>query len=274
MRYRLQVPPAVPQGSTGILLGRGIASSLEFMDYREYQPGDDLRRVDWNALARSDKLTVKLYRDEIHPHVDLILDGSRSMTLAGSAKRPATLALAAALIEAAGNAGYRHTVWLIDRQCRQIPRGAEPPDVWEGIDFSAPVNPGAVLARYTPAWRTRGIRIFLSDLLWLGEPLETLYRLADRAAAVHVVQVLARADIEPPQRGNLRLVDSETGSVRDIFLDAAAQKRYRDKFTRHQQHWHRACRQVGATLTNVTAETFWERQRLDAFLAANILQVR
>src|SRR5207253_6925536 len=65
-------------GRSGELLGRGTGSSVEFQEYREYLPGDDVRHVDWAAYARSDALMVRLYRDEISPRTEVLLDGSRS----------------------------------------------------------------------------------------------------------------------------------------------------------------------------------------------------
>ena len=112
LRYRLGLPPRAA-GGAGTTLGRRAGSSLEFRDYRDYHPGDDLRHVDWNAYARSDQLSVKLYREEVTPHVDLIVDGSRSMALEGSAKEAATLALPAFFATAAANAGHTHAAWLL-----------------------------------------------------------------------------------------------------------------------------------------------------------------
>ena len=75
-RYALTAPRNVPFGRAGSQMGKRPGSSLEFIDHREYQPGDDLRRIDWGGFARSDKLTVKLYRDEVNPHLDVVIDGS------------------------------------------------------------------------------------------------------------------------------------------------------------------------------------------------------
>ena len=74
-RYALTAPRNVPFGIAGSQMGKRPGSSLEFIDHREYQPGDDLRRIDWSGFARSDKLTVKLYRDEVSPHLDIVIDG-------------------------------------------------------------------------------------------------------------------------------------------------------------------------------------------------------
>ena len=83
-RYRLVIPQTALAGRAGELLGRRAGTSIDFQDYREYHPGDDIRTIDWNIFARSDKLTVKLFREEVHPHLDLIIDTSRSMDLENS----------------------------------------------------------------------------------------------------------------------------------------------------------------------------------------------
>mgnify|MGYP000449792208 CR=1 FL=1 len=112
MRYSLAVPRTTAAALAGLQMGQRAGSSLEFKDHRDYQPGDDLRRIDWNAFARSDKLTVKLFREEISPHLDIILDGSRSMAIEGSPKAQAVVTLAATLAVAAKNAGYTSIFYI------------------------------------------------------------------------------------------------------------------------------------------------------------------
>src|SRR6516225_4349935 len=85
-RFALAAPRHGPANRAGSVLGARAGSSLEFRDHRAYEPGDDLRHVDWNAYARSDQLSVKLYREEVSPHLDVLIDGSASMTLTGSEK--------------------------------------------------------------------------------------------------------------------------------------------------------------------------------------------
>ena len=53
--------------------------SVEFADYRNYTPGDDLRRLDWNAYARMERLFIKLFQEEEDITVHLLLDASKSM---------------------------------------------------------------------------------------------------------------------------------------------------------------------------------------------------
>lgn len=272
-RYCLAAPRRSPQGTAGSQLGRLAGESMEFMDHREYQPGDDLRRLDWAAYARSDKMIVKLYRQEVCPHLDVVIDGSRSMALQGSEKRRAAVGLASALSTAADNAGHSHRAYITGHGCQPVVGGAESPTLWQGLAFDSPEGPPESFRTLPPAWRPRGMRVLLSDLLWLGDPLELLTPLSDRAAAVYVIQLLAAADANPRRQGNVRLVDSETGGVEEVFLDAAALGRYRNNLQRHRENWRRAARQVGAVMVPLVAEELCAGWDFSPLIEAGILTV-
>ena len=272
-RFTLASPRRVPAGITGIRLGNRIGSSLEFRDHREYQPGDDLRRIDWNAFARTDKLILKLYQEEVSPHLDLVIDGSRSMALEGSAKLEATLGLAAVFAVAAMNASFSHSAWLARDVCRRLEGGTDRPAMWEGLAFDHDGDLAESLARLRPPWRRQGIRILLSDLLWLGDPLITLQHLSKDSSSVVVVQVLAKADADPPDRGNMRLIDSETEQTREMFLDDSAVQRYKEALARHRDNWQLACRQTGAVMTTMIAEETAGDWELEDLVSSEILGI-
>ena len=272
-RYVLTAPRNVPFGLTGNQAGKRPGSSLEFIDHREYQPGDDLRRIDWGGFARSDKLTVKLYRDEVRPHLDLVIDGSRSMALENGAKVQATLGLAAVFTAAASNSGFSHSAWIAGDGYRKVGNGADRPSIWEGIDFEYRADPSTSFSKLPPSWRPYGLRVLLSDLLWPSDPLTALSRFGERAAAVVLVQVLAEADVNPMERGNIRLVDSETDDEKEIYLDAAAQKRYRAAFTRHQENWNLAAKRTGVVMATVIADQILNDWRLEPLVAAEVLNI-
>ena len=80
-QVRLAMPRTPLRGRAGERLGAGTGASLEFEDYRPYGPGDDLRHVDWAAYARTELLAVRLYREEVSPRVDVVIDTSRSMAV-------------------------------------------------------------------------------------------------------------------------------------------------------------------------------------------------
>ena len=273
MRYALEPPRAASAALAGLHLGRQAGASLEFRDHRDYQPGDDLRRIDWNAFARSDRLTVKLYREEISPHLDVVLDASRSMALEGAAKARAAIGLSAAFAVAAENAGYSHNAWLARAHVEPVANGSNRPALWRSLALDFRGNPAEALTRAASGFRRQGMRVLISDLLWLGEPMAVLQSLAHGAASLVVAQTLASADADPPERGRVRLLDSETDERREIFIDDGAIRRYRDALSRHQQNWHRACRQIGAVMVNIIAEEIVADWNLEALVKAGVLKV-
>lgn len=273
-RYIISPPRRVPAGQAGLQMGLRAGSSLEFREHREYQPGDDVRRIDWHAYARSDRLTVKLHQEEITPHLDVVLDGSRSMCLAETPKARATLGLAAALVTAAASTGFTHDAWTATDRLRQIQNGNQRPSQWDGLALDGQAGLAPVLREVPVHLRRPGVRILLSDLLWPGDPHTVISCFAARSTAIAVVQVLSAGDLEPPEPGYTRLVDSETGEIKSVFIDATVRQKYRDAFSRHQQAWHRACRQTGAVLVTFVAEKLVQDWRLDDLMATQLLSTR
>ncbi|MGE0085447.1 MAG: DUF58 domain-containing protein [Desulfococcaceae bacterium] len=264
--YSLKIPREALGGKQGHMLGHGAGTSLDFRDFREYQPGDDLRRIDWGAYGRSDRLMVKLFREEVEPHADILLDTSCSMNLEGTDKAEAALKLAALTATAARNAGCSGRVWITAQGCLPVENGADRPSLWQGIAFESVRSLSDEIAFLPPRWCRRGIRILISDLLFPGDPQVILSRIADGAAAVYVIQVLAEADRNPRVRGNLRVADSETGEISDLFFDENAHKAYLSALENHQQNWREACRRTGVSLTVFTAEELiqnWELTELE-----------
>src|SRR5262249_44673385 len=197
MRYALEPPRTASAALAGLQLGRQAGASLEFRDHRDYQPGDDLRRIDWNAFARSDRLTIKLYREEISPHLDVVLDGSRSMALEGAERARAAIGLAAAFAVAAENAGYSHNAWLARAYVEPVANGSNRPALWRSLALDFRGNPAVAFTRTPPEFRRQGMRALLSDLLWLGEPMAVLQSLSHGAASLVVAQTLASVDADP-----------------------------------------------------------------------------
>jgi uncharacterized protein (DUF58 family) len=254
LRYALQIPQVAASGLIGSRLGRRAGSSIDFQDYREYQPGDDLRFIDWGIYARTDRLSIKLFREEVTPHLDLVIDGSRSMSLEGSAKAAATSKLAALLATSAANAQCSRAVWISGEGFNRIANDVHSPSTWDGLEINSTRTVDQAFEILGPKLRRLGIRVLISDLLWPGNPVQTIRRLREGAATLFVIQLLARDDVTPPDHGSIRLVDSETGELTEVFVDATVKKQYRDNLAQLQQSWDDACRQSGAQLTTIVAE--------------------
>ena len=216
------------RGSAGERLGLAPGSSLDFHDYREYQPGDDLRRLDWSVYARSDKEIVKLFQEEVSPKLEIILDTSRSMDMPGTAKADTTRTLCAALSSAAANARCTCAVFEFDS------------------DIS-------IISSPTP-FRRNSIRVLISDLMFDTPPENILRRLRDHAAALTVIQPLTDSETNPRPSGSVRLDDIETSETLDLTLDETACAAYRSALASHRENWNRECRRCGATFIPLNAD--------------------
>jgi uncharacterized protein (DUF58 family) len=254
LRYALQIPQVAASGLIGSRLGRRAGTSIDFQDYREYQPGDDLRFIDWGIYARSDRLSVKLFREEVTPHLDLVLDGSRSMNLEDSGKAPATATLAAMLATAAANAQCSRAVWVSGDGFRRVSNDSASPSAWSGLEWNSRRTPEQSFEMLAPKLRRLAVRVFISDLLWPGDPLRTVRRLREGAAMLFVIQLLGRDDANPPDHGSIRLVDSETDAVSEVYIDSTVKQQYLGNLADLQQSWDDACRQCGAQMTTLIAE--------------------
>lgn len=270
--YTIIPPRTTLAGAGGARVSRRAGGSLEFRDHRDYQPGDDLRHLDWNVLARSDRLTVKQFQEEVSPHLDLIVDGSRSTGLEGTRKGEATMAIAALLAAAARNSGHPYTLSVAREQLTTVARGSTRPTDWDGIDFDFAGSPAAAIVDGARSLRPLSLRVFISDLLWRGEPRAVLAALAQGAAAVLVVQVMAQSEVAPDLRGGWRLIDAESGEWREIVFDAAAAARYSDALTRHRALWDEAARQVRALVVRGVAEEMEGQLVFDELGDAGILR--
>ena len=266
-RHTLSLPRKALRGQSGTRAGTLSGVSLDFSDYREYHPGDDLRNLDWGVYARSDKLTVKLYHEEVAPHLDLLLDVSASMDLPDTRKAEAALALAAFFSGAAENAACSRSVWRLQDRPMLFEDGKRPPSTWDGLAFTA----GEAHRAVTNTWRPLGIRILISDLMWEVDPRIITRSLSEKAALVIVVQVLASHELAPPPAGRYRLDNVENHQHFDLRMDETIRQRYLDLLASHQAQWLEACQQTGAVYTRVTDEAFLSDFRLHELEQQGIL---
>jgi uncharacterized protein (DUF58 family) len=270
-RYTLHFPQEIMKGDLGARVGRMAGASIDFKDYREYQPGDDVRTIDWNVYGRTDRLTVKLFHEEVNPHLDLILDASRSMALPDTAKERALLGLGALLAISAGNAGASCTAYQAGDGVEEIQNGSGNPSGWDGIVLDHTAGFAEAYALRPARWRRNGMRMLISDLLWAGDPMFSLGLLAGQSSGVIVVQLMAREDVSPTMNGNMRLSDIEGGEYMETFVDSLALDNYRNALARHQGAWHEACRRVGAQMVTVVAEDLVAGWRLPGLEKTGIL---
>jgi uncharacterized protein (DUF58 family) len=238
--YRLVLPGHPLAGRLGDRLGRGTGSSLEFMDFRDYVPGDDLRHVDWRAFARTRQLKVRLFREETAPSLDIVVDTSASMVVT-EAKRQALVDLVDAVAEWTSRGGGQ------PRRLAAEGSRLEPGDTFE----FTPGDPHDLVPRVP--LRPRVMRMIVSDFLRPEDPAPRLRRLAAGASHLYVLQLLDGWEVEPTADGASTLIECEDDSHLDVVLDAETVRRYRDRLTRLRESVVGAVRSVGATYAMVVA---------------------
>lgn len=222
-----------------------LGESLDFADYRPYQPGDDYRRIDHNLRARLGVVMVRQYEAEQELPLDVVVDLSASMGLHGKARNARRLAAMIAYLGLAS--GERVRLWAIPgddgRSEAQGPSGRHL-SAWPILESwleSRPIGSAGTLRHVGRRLSgSGGSVVVVSDLLmegWSG----VVDGLAGTAGGL-VLHLLAPEELDPGLAGDLELVDVETGrkvavstseevmagyrrAVEDFALDASRRSR-------------------------------------------------
>ncbi len=246
--------------------------SVEFEDYRQYVPGDDLRHVDWNVFARLDRFFIKIFLEEQDLALHVAIDASRSMDAGNPNKlvQAQRIAMAVAYLGLVNN--NRVVVWAFDDAgVRYLPpaRGRTgvqtvakflleqvftdrcPPDPARSesggeIVAPAPTTFSAALKRIVQTRAGKGVFVLLSDL-FIPEGYEQGLALlggGPNGWDTTVMQVLAPGEIDPASEldggggriviGDLRLTDAETGRAAEVTVNTDLLKRYLARFDQYQ----------------------------------------
>lgn len=198
--------------------------SAEFADYRPYVPGDEIRALDWKAVARTDRLYVKLFRKETDMSAYLLIDKSASMGFAGEAdvsKFDYCATLAAAVSYLMLKQGDRPGLATADDSIRTfIAPGSTLTHLHRlvyGLETTAPggmTNVARALRTLFPLAKRRGLLIVLSDLL--EEPADLFNALSmylHRGFSVLLFHVLTEDELHLPRAAAARFTDPEGPGV-------------------------------------------------------------
>ena len=217
-------------GAGGSRRSRQTGSSAEFSDYREYIPGDDIRRLDWNALARFDRLFLKLFMEEQESMVTVLLDASASMEAKWAPARSA--AEAVGYLALTGGDRLNVQVLKNGRALRspQLAGRAAFPRLTGFLDTCAPDGTEGTLTAAVK--HAEGLKKGLCFLITDGYTEDALKEALDYLRYMRqetaVIQVLSGGELRPEMEGALRLTDSESGEKLDLLADRAALDAYHD----------------------------------------------
>lgn len=224
--------------------------SREFKDRRHYASGDDVRSIDWKLYGRLDRLFIRVFEEVQEFHVHVLIDRSASMADPFPQKRIAALRLAASLCYLGLMHQHRVSLIGLDSRCqRELPPRKGQGHIHAILDrllalpFAGVSDLESALAQFKPGNGRRGVVFLISDLLG-REPqasLAAVRRAALWPGEVHVVQVLEPAEARPELQGELRLVDSESGDERRLWLTGDDRERYIAAFAQWREGLEREC---------------------------------
>jgi uncharacterized protein (DUF58 family) len=250
--------PAVLQGISGLdLVAKTVVDgfvaglhrspefgfSLEFAEYRAYTPGDDLRHVDWNLFARTERCYLKRYRGETNSQMTLLLDASNSMkfTSHGVTKMDYARFTAASLFylslqnqrDPAGLIVFDDEVRNYIRpstrqgQLYRLLAGLEQAEPAARTDFARPMQ------YFQEFLRRRGIVLIVSDFYEQPEKIvRAIEPLRFHGSEVVLFHILDPEEIKPKLKGPSVLVDLETGDRLEVIPDYV-KTQYRAKMDDH-----------------------------------------
>lgn len=246
-------------------------TSVEFADYRNYAPGDDLRRLDWNVYARLERPYIKLLEDEEDLAVHVVLDASGSMGFPQEGDADQQKFTYARRLMAA--VGY---VALVNNDRLMVTTAND-----ANLDSFGPArgrSQTVAMLRYAHGLTTRGatdlnqtlrdyalrasrpgLLFVISDLFSPSGYVEGINALLSRGYEVVVLHTLSREEVEPPLTGDLRLIDAETGQPQEISLDSAVRDLYMRRVRAWQDDIRAECARRGAHYLPLITDQPWEK---------------
>jgi uncharacterized protein (DUF58 family) len=248
----------------------GHGGGIEFADYRDYAPGESLKRVDWNIYQRLGKLFLRLFVEDLDLPVNIVMDLSDSVFL--NRKRAEAGMMVAGALAWIGAAGH-------DR-VKVHPFGSNvlPPygpvtskascmgllDWLEGQEGSGGTGMIEILRRIRGIEGRRGLLVLVSDFFCTEGLDGVLAELSRQNHRVLLIQLFDPEDGEPALRGEVQVKDCETGELRDVTITPDVLKRYRDAHSAFEEKLHDFARrrQAGLLKIDVTGDVILELEQI------------
>lgn len=195
---------------------KSYGSSCEFADYRDYFPGDDVTKIDWNAFARFEKLYTKLYLDERQMHTRIYIDASRSMEYGKGKKDEQALKIAAVLAYLSVGEMDKVSVYTIrNGEATEIISGMLGKEAYlnsigklNDIEFAGDSCISEALLPTNVGYGD-GMSVIISDFLTDNDYESAIDYLVSKRRHVLCVQILSKEELNPKARGKMHFFDSE-----------------------------------------------------------------
>ncbi|RCX20412.1 uncharacterized protein DUF58 [Fontibacillus phaseoli] len=258
-----------------------FGASLEFADYREYTPGDDIRRFDWSVYRRTGRPFVRQYWDEQEMYVSLYLDISASMDFGGrqildqggvpgqenKLQYAKMLAAAVGYMALASEDRVQASIFAakIENRLPNIRGKASASRLFAFLQEAAASGTGDMSqALHTPSSLPSrpGMTWIFSDLWFEGGTEDVKATLSYFLAAgqeVVLVHVVSEDELQPEVSGDLRLVDSELGTGKEIAITGKVLDAYQKELNRYTGDISGYCSERG--IRYVQTPTHWQLEK-------------
>ncbi|TWU37141.1 DUF58 domain-containing protein [Novipirellula artificiosorum] len=213
---------------------RRKGQSVEFADFRHYVAGDDLRLIDWNLYARLDQLFLKLFLEEEDLHFFALVDASESMNFGDPTKLRVAKQLAAALGYVGLCRADRVSVSVLGPEGRRAPILRGRSGLWKMLAYLESVQSGHNVSLYDGikdfSLRNAGtgVAVLMTDLMDKQGYEAAIRMLIGRRMDVFVMHILSPEELDPPLRGDRKLIDAEDRDESEITINAYVLQKYKD----------------------------------------------
>jgi uncharacterized protein (DUF58 family) len=256
-----------------------LGGGIEFADHREYTPGDDFRYLDWNVFARHDELLLKRFQEEEDLHVYVLVDCSRSMAFGDPVKFDYARQVAAALgyialadLDRVAVIAFAGDIVADFPLTRGKARILSLLKFLENLEAQGSDTDLARVARnFVHRGQRRGLAIVISDLFDPNGYERGLDLLRHHRYEPHIVQPYDRREADPQVKGDVELVDAETGTIRKVTITERNLRQYHRIFADFQESVRRYCSTYGIGGTWTTTDVPFDELLLKMMRAAGAL---
>jgi len=230
-----------------------VGSGLEFADHRDYAPGDDFRYLDWTVYARMEKLLLRMYEEEEDLTVYFLVDASQSMDLRlGETSKfdHAALVAAALAYVALANLDRVCVVPFADRIIDRLPPTRGKNQIFKVFQFLENLPTGGVtnlnqcVRQFVHQNSRRGMVVVLSDFFDPQGFSDGINYLRYNRYEPLVVHLTDDNEINPVLRGDMTIVDCETGRRQDVTITPRVLERYRQLHQELSKGLEQLCRRT------------------------------
>lgn len=273
--FKLNTNIILNKGYSGERKSKSKGDSVEFSDFREYTPGDDFRKIDWNAYGRFEKLFIKLFMEERESLINIFLDSSKSMDFGEFNKSFISKKIALALGYIGISGLDRVNLYTIEEENLQdmgYIKGKNSLNrligYLDNIKFNSIYDLFKSIEKKT---YKRGISIIISDLF--TENLEdTIKYLSYMNQSIIIIHVLSKEELKPKIMGDVRLIDSETLEDKDISITPKILDAYNKNLDLYLNNVKEISRKYGCFYSLISTEVSMDKILFDNLIRTGILR--